>query len=251
MSRKPKITESTPDGEEAPKRGPGRPKGSGKTTAAVGANCTDETKRQAYREALVLKIAVESAQEVAKSKLGAYRAYLKEAGKRGVSTVAITNAIALRMEDPDLVLIEEREKLKMLDLSGFLPGIMDKLVDRYSVQEPTHNEEEENHILIAYDRGVFAGRKGHEKDGGPYTPGTLGHVKWIEGYNVGQRIIADEMADVPYVNLTTTQPAAVPAVSREPIDEGDHPMSQSAKAAKIAASLSDDRMPGSMPGIVH
>lgn len=249
------TTATEADAEQSPKRGPGRPPGSGKKANAGGGEnyCTDEMRRSAYREALILKIAVESAQEVAKSKLGAYRAYLKEAGKQGVSTEAITNAIAKRMDDPELVIIEEREKLKMLELSGFLPGIMEKLMDRYSVQEPTRAEEEENHVLIAYDRGVIAGRKGHERDGNPYAPGTLGHVKWLEGYNAGQRIIADEMADLPHVDLSATQPAPrAEQVSEDP-EPTDNvtPISQSAKAAAKAAGLRGDGMPGSMPSVVH
>lgn len=159
-------------------------------------NVTDETKRSAYREALILKIAVESAQEVASQKMGAYRAFLKKQKGLGVSKEAITYALSKRFEDPDLVLIEEREKLKMMELSGFIPGLMGKLADRYSVEEPTFNEEEEMALLAAIDRGTAAGRNGISRDNNPYEPGTQGHVRWVEGYLTGQRIIADEMGEV-------------------------------------------------------
>lgn len=193
--------------------------------------CTDDIKRQAYKEALILDIAVKSAQATAKSKLGAYRAYLKEAGKKGVSTESITNALKKRFNDPELVLIEEREKLKMLDLCGFLPGIRERLLERMDVQEPTAKEEEENQVLIAYDRGHFAGRSGHLRDTNPYEPGTLGHVKFVDGYLSGQRAIADEMApdvDDPASDAWVEQPSA-PA-RHSPLG---------------------DPMPGEMPPAVH
>lgn len=252
MAKKPATVALPADGEQPPKPKRGRPK---IDRGAIGANCTDETRRTVYREALILMIAFESAKEVANSKQGRYRAYLKESAKLGVSIESVTNAIAHRMDDAELLVVAERERLKMLELSGSHPNLFAKIADRYDVQEPTHNEEEENHILIAYDRGVLAGRKGHERDGNPYTPGTLGHVKWIAGYNSGQRIIADEMAmnvdeDLSSTRSTPRPPPHVVVSNDDPDDDGQ-PVSQSAKAAAIAASLSDERMPGDMPGIVH
>lgn len=159
-----------------------------------GSNCSDETKRDAYHKAALLKIAEESAHETYKSKQGAFRSYLKAAGKLGVDTDAIVEQLKIRFNDPDLELIKLRERIKMMELSGFLPGIMDQLMDRYDVQEATHAEEEESQVLIAYDRGHLAGRKGHIRDNNPYPPGSLGHVKWIDGWNGGQKAIAEEMA---------------------------------------------------------
>jgi ribosome modulation factor len=195
-----------------------------------GSNCSDDVKRQAYREALILKIAVESAQEVLNSKRGEYRAYLKAAGKKGVDTKSITNMLAMRFEDPDLILIEERERLKMYELSGFIPGIRAQLLDRLDIQEPTAREEEENQVLIAYDRGHLAGRSGHLRDTNPYQPGTLGHVKFLDGWTAGQRAIADEMAP-----------------------EGDEPRAD-AWVEPVQRGLpyhNDDAMPGEMPAAVH
>lgn len=158
-----------------------------------GSNCSDEVKQDAYRKAALLKIAEESAHEVYKSKQGAFRAYLKAAEKLGVDPDSITKQLKIRFNDPDAELIKLREQIKMMELSGFLPGIMGKLQSRYSVIEPTVAEEEESQVLIAYDHGHLAGRKGHLRDNNPYQPGTLGHAKWVEGYLAGQRAIADEM----------------------------------------------------------
>lgn len=177
-------------------------------------NCTDETKRSAYREALILKIAVESAQEAVNQKNGAYRAFLKKQKKLGVSPESITYVLARRFEDPDLVLISEREKLKMMELSGFIPGLLGKLSERYSVEEATFNEEEEMAIIIAIDQGTKAGRTGISRDANPYIPGSMGHVRWVEGYLTGQQIIADEMGEIA-VKRGRGRPKLVPNVPTE------------------------------------
>lgn len=222
----PKEDPQPPTIDSPPQAGPESDGESG--PANGGSNCSDETKRQAYREAVVLKIAVESAQEVLNSKRGEYRAYLKAAGKKGVDTKAITNMLAMRFEDPDLILIEERERLKMYELSGFLPGIRERLLNRLDIQEPTFKEEEENQILIAYDKGHLAGRSGHLRDTNPYQPGTQGHVKFVDGWLAGQKVIADEMAP-----------------------EADEEPGPSDLLSGHRAHHNDDAMPGAMPGVVH
>jgi hypothetical protein len=225
--------EDAPTIDAPPQAGPGDGPANG------GSNCSDETKRQCYREAIVLKIAVESAQEVLNSKRGEYRAYLKAAGKKGVSTDAITNMLAKRFEDPDLILIEERERLKMYELSGFIPGIRAQLLDRLDIQEPTAKEEEDNQVLIAYDRGHLAGRSGHLRDTNPYPPGTLGHAKFADGWRAGQRVIADEMAP-----QEQPKPAGASNGSRGSIKPDT--------AASVAATLAvDNTMPGEIPPAVH
>ena len=195
--------------------------------ASDGANCSDATKRKAYQEALILKIAVESAAEVARAKMGSYRAYLKEAKKRGVDTKAITFALAVRFQDPDIVLIEKREELKMLDLSGFLPGIREQLLGRFDVQEATGAEEEENQVLIAYDRGVMSGRSGHRLDANPYPRGSIGERKWADGWRGGQRAIADEMLPGAMTDSvatpTTTAPKTRGRGKKASGDATDHP----------------------------
>ncbi len=219
--------------------------------ASPGPNCTDATKRKAYQEALVLKIAVESAAEVARGKLGAYRAYLKEAKKRGVDTKAIASALAVRFQDPDLVLIEKREELRMLDLSGFLPGIREKLLGRFDVQEATNDEEEENQVLIAFDRGTKAGRSGHPRSTNPYPEGSLGERKWNDGWRGGQMAIADEM--IPGITSDTAprQPKASPAKASAKPSTGKAPRAKKATAAQPHAEHSQGDLPVAIPAAVH
>jgi hypothetical protein len=160
-----------------------------------GDNCPDSTKRDAYRQALILKIGVESAQETYKQKLGVYRAYLKAAEKRGVDTDAITEALAIRFQDPDEVLIKIREKLKMLDLSGFLPNIRERLLARLDVAEPTEEEDRQSLLDDAYDVGVKAGRSGGARDMNKYLPGTELHQAWDRGWLDGAANLDGETPD--------------------------------------------------------
>jgi hypothetical protein len=162
-----------------------------------GTNCTDETKREWYRKALIAKIALESSQATAKKKNGEYRAVLKDAKKAGVDTASITFALSARFEDPDLLLIEERERLKMLDLSGILPGIKDKLLGRLDIEEPTANEAQQISLDRAYDCGVFDGREGHMREQNPHDAGTELYDAHDRGWLDGQRAIADQMSPEP------------------------------------------------------
>lgn len=159
-----------------------------------GGNCPDSVQRDFYRQALVARIGLEAAQATVRQKSGSYRSILGAAKKAGVNTAALTHALNVRFLDPDDVLRDERDKLKMLDLSGFLPGIREKLLGRgLEVEEATTNEAHETAMIIAVDRGTAAGAKGASRDANPYRAGTEYHVQWTEGWLAGQRAIADEM----------------------------------------------------------
>jgi hypothetical protein len=159
-----------------------------------GANCSPDTKRDFLREALLAKIGLESAQETVRSKNGTYRSILKRAGKAGVDTDALTTAIKLRFEDPDALAIMKGNELEMLELSGRFPNLFADIKQRYQPHVAPDEVEEETQVLVAYDNGVAAGRAGYPTDTNPYHAGTVGYVKFLEGWHAGQRTIADEMA---------------------------------------------------------
>jgi ribosome modulation factor len=212
----------------------------------TGPNVTDVTKREAWRAALRLRIAYDSAKETADSKLGELRSYLKQVAKRGVDPKAITEAFKHRLDDRDVLVVQERERLKMLELSGLFPGLFDEIAGRYAVQEATHEEEEENQVLIAHDRGATAGRAGHSRDTNPYEPGTLGHAKFVEGYLAGQRAIADEMA--PEVEpAPATEPAPKKARGR-PKKPSAGLFAADTPEQVAAAVREDDR---TIPAVLH
>lgn len=157
-------------------------------------NVTDATRREAYVTALKAKQAEELAKAEHDKALGAYRGVLKHFKKLGVNPDAITYALKARFEDPDEIVMQEREKLEMLGLSGVVPDIQTKIAGTMSVSEPTSDEEEVGAVLAAFDKGVTAGKRGASRDENPYPAGSLGFLKWHEGWFAGQKAIAYEMA---------------------------------------------------------
>jgi hypothetical protein len=160
-------------------------------------NCTDETRRDFWRRCLLSKIAHESSVAAAKVKLAEHRNNLKDAKKAGVDSQAIAYALNARFADEDVLVVELRERLKMLDLAGVVPGIVDKILARLDVQEPTRNEREQITLDRAYDGGVHDGTDGKPRDGNPYPAGSDAYDAHDRGWLTGQRAIANEMAPQP------------------------------------------------------
>lgn len=156
-------------------------------------NCTDETRREFYRKALMAKIGLEAAQAAAKTKNAEYRNVLKDAKKAGCNSTAIADALAARFMDEDTLVLELREKLKMLDLSGVVPRIVDKILGRLDIEEPTRNEQHQMTVDRAYDDGAFAGREGAPRDANTHPAGSDLYDAWDRGYLLGQAAIAAEM----------------------------------------------------------
>jgi hypothetical protein len=157
-------------------------------------------------EARIAIIAVESAKAFLDKKTGEYRNVLKRYKKLGVNSEAVAYALKVRWLDKEEVFINERERLKLLDLSGFLPGIKDRLMSRLDVEEATSAEDFALQRGNARDVGTQAGRKGHPRDSNPHVSGTELYVDWIEGWLAGQRAIADEMEQNAIKEGTTIQP---------------------------------------------
>jgi len=163
---------------------------------AEGSDCTDSTKREWWRKSLISKIALESAQKEAKSKNGEYRALLKDAKKAGVNIPALTRALAVRFDDEDALVVQLREELKMLDLSGKVRNIADKILARFDIEEPTQKEAEQIALDRAWDDGILAGQTGAVADDNTRVAGTHEYDAWERGrlWVDGQRAIAEEMA---------------------------------------------------------
>jgi hypothetical protein len=156
-------------------------------------NCSDECKRDYYRRALMAKIGLESAQATAKTKNAEYRNVLKDAKRAGCNSAAIAEALAARFMDEDVLVIDLREKLKMLDLSGIVPRVVDKILARLDIQEPTRNEAHQTSLDRAYDDGSLSGREGAPRDSNPHVPGSELRDTWDRGWLLGQAAIASEM----------------------------------------------------------
>lgn len=230
---------------------------------AMGDNCPDDVKRDFWKQALVANIGMKAAQAAAKQKVAVFRNVLGSAKKAGVSTAAIINALNVRMLDPEAVLLDERERLKMLDLNGFLPGIRERLLDRMDVAEATTKERHELALLTAHDRGHAAGLAGAAQDTNPNEPGTEAYVQWWEGCAQGQRVIADEMNPnaVPPIKRKVGRPRKVqpepvpePAPATVTFTADDEISAEDADAALHEDDLTpyagDTQMPGSPPSMV-
>src|ERR1700744_2868424 len=161
--------------------------------AAPPSNCTPDVKRDFYRQALIADIAMQSAKAKFDAKKGEYRSILKKASDAGVDSGAITNMLKQRFQDPDEVIREERARLEMYEISGFLPGITDILAPLHDMQQ-TDKEMQEGILLDAFDKGSLAGRLGRIHDEvNTYEPGTEAYVRFKKGYMEGQAAIAGEM----------------------------------------------------------
>lgn len=180
----------------------------------TGENCTDETKREAYLDCLKLKQAEENAKTKHASANGAYRAALKKWEKTGVNTDAIIYALGVRFDDEEETLIDLREKIKAVELSGHLKNAKDRLLGRLDVIEPTRSEADELDLAHAHDLGNRAGRGGFPKSDNPYQAGSESHVFWVDGWMVGQRSIADEMVPEDDAAGEPVQPPAKPTRGR-------------------------------------
>lgn len=180
-------------------------------------NVTDDTRRDFYRQALVAKIAEESAKTAHASKVAAYRNILKNAKKAGVDSEAISETLKIRFADPDLVVIAEREKLKMFELSGVLPGIREKILGRLDIQEATQAEDHQNRLDRARDLGALAGRKGLARTLNEHVPGSELHQAWDRAWLDAQSAIAEEMATAEVPKAKRGRPKKVAdALGAEP-----------------------------------
>lgn len=156
-------------------------------------NVTDKTRREFFAKALKTKQAHEEAVSLAQSLLGAHRSVLKDAKKAGVSNKAIARVLAERMEDPDIIQIEEQEYIRMKAISGQPFAFQDDLLGG-----PTLNlsdkEMEEITVDRAYDDGVFSGAAGQTRSVNKHFAGTEQHDAWDRGWIAGQRQIVEGMA---------------------------------------------------------
>ena len=159
----------------------------------TGENCTDEVRRKAYLKALEAKKDVEEAKAKYDKAHGVFRNILKKYDGMGVSKEAILYALSVRHEDLDEIVLSERDKLAMLELSGIVSLVKERILQRLAISEATTEEGSVLSHAQASDLGSAAGRHGESRDVNPFRPGTAEHVQWVAGWMSGQRAIADEM----------------------------------------------------------
>lgn len=163
--------------------------------SAPATNVTDATRMDYFRRALKAKQNLESAELEARSLRGMYRSTLKDAKNAGVTPDEITFALAMRYQDPDEILIQQRNRIRMLALSGIMPTIQQ---DMFGGPEHTitlsDDEKEKIAAARAYDDGYFRGNNGDARVMNPSLQGTETFDAWERGWIAGQAKIVHSMA---------------------------------------------------------
>jgi ribosome modulation factor len=140
-------------------------------------------KRDYYKKALRAKQEAEKAAEIYKAANGEYRAVLKAAKGAGVSSEAIAYALKVRHLDKDDLMAAERDKARMLALSGVWPTIQE---DFFNLLTPSPDLENETTIDMAYDNGHQCGLKAESRSINPHVPSTEKWDAWDRGWLTGQ-----------------------------------------------------------------
>jgi hypothetical protein len=159
------------------------PEDDGEVTTFAGSNVTDETKRGYYKKALKAKQEAEKAAEIYKAANAEYRLVLKAAKGAGVSSEAIAYALSVRHLDNDALREAERDKARMLALSGIWPTIQE---DFFNLLIPSPDLHNETTVDMAYDAGHQCGIKGENRSINPYIPATEKWDAWDRGWLTGQ-----------------------------------------------------------------
>lgn len=155
-------------------------------------NVSDATRLDYFRKALKAKQQLEQAQGEVKAANGVYRAVLKDAKKAGVTPDELTFALAARHIDSDELLLQERNRIRMLAISGVMPTIQDDLFETMKIEVSAEDQEAVT-AELAYDDGVKSGANGKTRSFNPHFQGSDKYDAWDRGWIAGQKTIADGM----------------------------------------------------------
>ena len=164
-------------------------------------NTTDATKREYYSKALSARQLLEAAQREVKTLNGQYRAVLKDAKTAGVTTDALTFALKARNIDPDELFAQQRDRIRMLALSGVMPTIQADLFKAVgSEAAPSGPEAAHNAAERSYDDGFFRGNAGDNRSLNNHPPGSEPWEAWDRGWIAGQaQIVNNRSSAVPRI----------------------------------------------------
>ncbi len=161
------------------------PKNKDEVITSAGSNVTDDTRKEYYSKAKMALREFEKAHEIAKSAKSAYTNVLKSAKKAGLSTKAIARVLAERMADPDELVREEQEYIRIMALSGVMPTFQASLFG----DAPDPELVEEGTIDAAFDAGNSCGLAGRNRQENPHFQGTEKWEVWDRGWIAGQEVL--------------------------------------------------------------
>jgi ribosome modulation factor len=184
----------------------------------TGSNVPDDVKKDFYKKALRAKQEAEKAAEIYKAANADYRLVLKAAKKAGVSSEAIAYALAARLIDKDELIALEREKARMLALSGVWPSIQEDFFDRLTPGVDLTNE---TTIEVSYDNGHTCGIKGENRSLNPHHTGTEKWDAWDRGWLQGQGTNVEKLSKAPRPKKQTKHEAAAALAAAEAAPPGE------------------------------
>lgn len=154
-------------------------------------NVQDETIKAAMAECSLSAIKLEEAQ-------GIHRATLKRWQGSGVDTKQLMRVRKDRAQDPDVLALEEKTRIRYRALFGIMPTTQTEIVYR--------DEDPEVVAQAAGELGYASGKRGDDVNTAcPYPAGTLPFVAWHERFDQGRRAAAQLAAVTPGVRTVTAQ----------------------------------------------
>jgi hypothetical protein len=157
-------------------------------------NLTPDLIAEHYAGCRQLLAAAEEAQEEAKKLMGRYRASLKSAKKAGIPSDDLAWALQNRMQDPDELAMEFRNRLLIARVMGIVSAELQETVIGLSFDPAEASMFDDNVIRAtavgrAEDEGLAAGLNGHGRADNPYDPMDVSKSelraawdrRWVEG----------------------------------------------------------------------
>jgi hypothetical protein len=154
-------------------------------------NVTDDARRYHFKIALGLKRELDAAQAVVRSINGRYRSALKQAEKAGIEPKDIIRTLQARELDPDVVIRDEQNFIRMMAATGVMPSIQQDIFGGLEFSPLTAEQQAEMDLEAAYDEGVAAGLAGRNRHTSRFPAGSEAWDTFDRGWLVGQARIAE------------------------------------------------------------
>lgn len=152
---------------------------------------TDEQIRQFARSLLDEKQTLGEVMESASASRGRSRAIYKRAKSAGISKDVLKRVVDDLGRDPDELLAEEREYLRIASLMRMPLRQTDLFPEQAAQSEMTGEEKSAHDLWVARNEGYTAGRAGHDINNScRYVQGEETWTKFREGWHDGQAHLA-------------------------------------------------------------
>jgi hypothetical protein len=178
---------------------------------APGGNVNDETRIEALAECTASAAQISDLADQLKSARGFHSSNIKKWKQRGVNTEALRKAIRDRLRDPDEVLLETHEYVRLRSLQN-MPTFQQDLSQLWGDLQIDDAKAEEIQRQRWHDDGAFAGRNGIARPDNPHGAGSEAYQCWDQGWLHDQERIAKAMGkgEAPVNTARGRKAAAAP-----------------------------------------